>query len=165
MKKELSFKGREISLANVDEKYLKKSDYDRYLENIKFKGISMGNIHVRLLIKLNNSNQTIGYIMSYDYNKTDQHIKIDCDIDEEYRDKFLSEAIARFCDYLYTYFPIKKIYFEDCNINGYNTKELLEKINFRQEARLKEDTFYNNKYYDKNIFTLDVNDFFEVNYE
>ena len=52
MSKELFFIGQEISLINVDERNLRKIDYDRYIEKIKFKSISMSNIHVKLLIRL-----------------------------------------------------------------------------------------------------------------
>ena len=64
MSKELFFIGQEISLINVDERNLRKIDYDRYIEKIKFKSISMSNIHVKLLIKSNNSDQILGYIFS-----------------------------------------------------------------------------------------------------
>ena len=36
MSKELFFIGQEISLINVDERNLRKIDYDRYIEKIKF---------------------------------------------------------------------------------------------------------------------------------
>lgn len=162
MSKELSFIGREISLINVDERNLRKCDYDRYIEKIKFKSISMSNIHVKLLIKSNDSDQILGYIFSYDYNKIDQHIKIDCDLDEKYMNMFFEEIVLKFCNYLFTYFPIRKIYFEVCNIYENSITELLERISFKKEACLKEDTFYNNRYYDKEIFTLDDDEFFEV---
>ena len=160
MSKELFFIGQEISLINVDERNLRKIDYDRYIEKIK--SISMSNIHVKLLIKSNNSDQILGYIFSYDYNKIDQHIKIDCDLDEKYMNMFFEEIVLKFCNYLFTYFPIRKIYFEVCNIYENSITELLERISFKKEACLKEDTFYNNRYYDKEIFTLDDDEFFEV---
>ena len=122
----------------------------------------MSNIHVKLLIKSNNSDQILGYIFSYDYNKIDQHIKIDCDLDEKYMNMFFEEIVLKFCNYLFTYFPIRKIYFEVCNIYENSITELLERISFKKEACLKEDTFYNNRYYDKEIFTLDDDEFFEV---
>ena len=162
MSKELFFIGQEISLINVDERNLRKIDYDRYIEKIKFKSISMSNIHVKLLIKSNNSDQILGYIFSYDYNKIDQHIKIDCDLDEKYMNMFFEEIVLKFCNYLFTYFPIRKIYFEVCNIYENSITELLERISFKKEACLKEDTFYNNRYYDKEIFTLEDDEFFEV---
>lgn len=159
MSKKLSFIGREISLINVDERNLRKNDYDRYIEKIKFKSISMNNIHVKLLIKSNISDLILGYIFSYDYNKIDQHIKIDCDLDEKYMDMFFEKVVLKFCNYLFTYFPIRKIYFEVCNISEDNITELLEKIGFKKEACLKQDTFYNNRYLDKEIFTLDFEKF------
>lgn len=159
MSKKLSFIGREISLINVDERNLRKNDYDRYIEKIKFKSISMNNIHVKLLIKSNISDLILGYIFSYDYNKIDQHIKIDCDLDEKYMDMFFEKVVLKFCNYLFTYFPIRKIYFEVCNISEDNITELLEKIGFKKEACLKQDTFYNNRYLDKEIFTLDFENF------
>lgn len=157
----LSLKSKNVTLLNVEERNIKNSNYSFYLSKIKFKNIS--NIHIKLLIKSNNTGQIIGYILSYNYNKADGHVRIDCDIDNEYINEYCNEVISLFCNYLFVCFPIRKIYFEMFNNYEYNNMELLEKIGFKEEACLKEDTFYNNKYYDKYILTLDSNDFFEVN--
>lgn len=157
----LSLKGKNISLLNVEERNIKGRDYSLYLSKIRFKNIH--NIHIKLLIKSNDTGQIIGYILSYNYNRTDGHVRIDCDIHLKYMNEYTNEVLSLFCNYLYTCFPIRKIYFEIFNNFESNIIELLEKVGFEQEACLKEDTFYNNKYYDKYVFTLDVNNFFGVN--
>lgn len=157
----LSLKGKNISLLNVEERNIKRHDYSLYLSKIKFKNIH--NLHIKLLIKANNTGQIIGYILSYNYNRTDGHVRIYCDIDNKYMNEFFNEVLALFCNYLYTCFPIRKIYFEFFYDSESNIVDLLDKIGFEHEACLKEDTFYNNRYYDKYIFTLDSNVFFEVN--
>lgn len=154
----LSLKGENISLLNVEERNIKNRNYSLYLSRIKFKNIH--NIHIKLLIKSNNTGQIIGYILSYNYNKVDGHVRIDGDIEPKYMNEYFNEVLSLFCNYLYTCFPIRKIYFEIFNNLENNIIELLKEVGFKQEACLKEDTFYNNSYYNKYIFTLDVNDFF-----
>lgn len=156
----LSLKNTSISLLNVEERNIKNTNYSFYLSKIKFKNIN--NIHIKLLIKSNITGQFIGYILSYKHNKADGHIRIDFEIASEYINKYCGEVISLFCNYLYICFPIRKIYFEMYNHYENNFLQMLEKIGFKEEACLKEDTFFNNKYYDKHILSLDVNDFFEV---
>lgn len=159
MENKLSLRNNDISLINIEERNLGKLDYSSYMEKIKFKNIQ--NIHIKLLVKLNNSDEIIGYILSYNYNRTDGHIRIDCQIEEKYIEKYYKEIFKMFCNYLYTCFPIRKIYYEGCENIEKNILALLQNIKFRKEACLKKDTFYNNQYMDKYIFTLDIRDFYE----
>lgn len=157
----LSLKNNNISLLNIEERNIKNVNYSFYVSKIKFKKIN--NIHMQLLVKSNISGQIIGYILSYNYNKIDGHIRIYCYIDTEYIEGLYSEVISLFCNYLFVCFPIRKIYFELINNHEYNFIDFLQNIGFEKEACLKEDTFFNNQYYDKYILTLNSNIFFEVN--
>lgn len=60
------------------------------------------------------------------------------------------------------YHQIRKIYFEICTELDNKLIAQLKKVGFKKEACLVEDTFYNNMYCDKYIFSLDINVFFEV---
>jgi len=149
-----NLKEKNITLVNIEERNIKNKNYAFYISKMNFT-ISK-KIHIRLLIKLNLNGQIIGYISSYNYNKIDGHICITCEIDEKYISDCLKEALCLFCNYLFTCFPIRKIYFEACNTSENKFLDVLKSLNFKQEACLKGDTFYNNKYYDKYILTLDV---------
>ena len=155
----LSLKNVNISLINIDERNMRNQNCSLYISKIRYKNIK--NMHIKLLIQSNDSGQIIGYILSYNYNKIDGHIRIDIELDTMYTN-FLNDAISLFCNYLYTCFPIRKIYYEIfAEINNKTTLQL-KKIGFQKEACLKEDTFFNNSYCDKYIFSLDSNMFFEV---
>lgn len=155
----LSLKSVNISLINIDERNIPSQNYFSYISRIRFKNIR--NIHIKLLVQANNCGQIIGYICSYNYNKTDGHIRIDAELDSKYTDYF-NEALFLFCNYLYACFPIRKIYFEICTELDNKLIAQLKKVGFKKEACLVEDTFYNNMYCDKYIFSLDINVFFEV---
>lgn len=152
MRSEITLYSEDITLINIEERNLKSNNYSKYIFEIQNKGISK--IHVKLLIKLNFSDEIIGYILSYNYDITNGYIFLDYQLNEKYINKYLNTVIHLFCNYLYICFPIRKIYYELCVEKPENYIDFLNKSGFVQEACLKKDTFFNNNYLDKYIFSL-----------
>ena len=101
----------------------------------------------------------VGCIYSYKYNQTDGYLYTKIFIKNE-DDKIYTEAFDIFYNYLFTYFPIRKIYYEEYEYNKKNIRHLKD-FNFNLECCLKKYKFYSGEYYDKYIFTLFRKDFYE----
>ena len=82
---------------------------------------------------------------------------------EEQKEDVLIESCILLLNYLFTCFPIRKVYYQT---NDYLLEKLsikiLKKLNFKLEANLKNDVFYDGRYCNKYILALSKNEYKEV---
>lgn len=145
----LSLEGQFIKLVPYEEYSSKYSTYS----NKKLK-----NIHAELVIKSIASEQTLGHIYSYEYNQIDSYLSVGINIDDNTESSIILEACNMFFNYIFTCFPIRKIYYEGNNYN-LNIMKNFKKMGFKLEANLIKDYFFNGDYCDKYILALYSKDF------
>ena len=96
----------------------------------------------------------IGFINSFDYNANDGYLNIAIFITQKYRKTvFTLETGIIFLNYLFSTYPIRKIY---CTVFDYNIDSLkfLKKAGFLLEGELKKHKYFNGEYHDMKIFVL-----------
>lgn len=136
--------------CNLGQKYLWNDDctlydFDSFCQN--FTKALHGRIHTYLLIKDSTKSNAIGFIYSYNYSVADGLIFITINILPEYQNKLYgAEAGVKFVNYLFKYFPIRKIYFDVFEYND-KSNDLLTSMGFKLEGEFKEHKFYNGNYY------------------
>lgn len=170
---DLSLKGKLITLSPLDVQYFENiykwilNNDIEFLGNVKikqksdvYKILSDTKFHIQLLMKSSNTGTVIGYICSYNFSKLDGYTYIKTFIESNEQEPETIEAYNMFINYLYTCFPIRKIYVEICSQNSKSLQEF-KKLGFKLEATLKNDTFFNGKYFDKNILALYKKDFYK----
>ena len=131
------------------------AEYNNYFIHFNTK---LKNIHTELVIQSMTNEQVLGYIYSYDYNKIDDYLFMGIDFNDDYNSSIILEACNIFFNYIFTCFPIRKMYYEG---NSYNMKIMkdFKEIGFKLEANLKKDYFFNGDYCDKYILALYSKDF------
>lgn len=157
-------KGKYIELIPYDEKYIDYI-YNKIVIDViegmeRFKMTQKKDLYeflnnkrkdIKVFIKKISSQEIIGYITSYNYNKIDSYIYITSILEND--EKFNKEAITLFITHLFKYFPIRKIYCEIAD-NHLNKVKLFNELGFKNEACLEKDVFFNGSYYNKNILSL-----------
>ena len=109
--------------------------------------------HTFLLVIDVNSSRPIGLIYSYNYEQESGIIYMNVFLQEkDYNENFEYSSIKLFCNYLFTYYSIRKIYF---STNDNEKVRTLSKIGFIMVGKLKEHTFNKGKYVD--VFFLELN--------
>ncbi|MBI1925137.1 GNAT family N-acetyltransferase [Candidatus Poribacteria bacterium] len=96
----------------------------------------------------------VGFIYSYDLNLTDGFLFITIFMDPSSRGKgFGAKAGILFADYLFAYYPMRKIY---CDVFDYNHESLsaIRKAGFEVEGAFKEHRFYGGTYHTLYRFAL-----------
>ena len=96
----------------------------------------------------------IGFIYSYDYNLQNNYFYIAiCIEDKERNATFGAEAGIIFLNYLFNYYPIRKVY---CTVYEYNKQSMkfLQNAGFKIEGILKEHRYFNGKYHNMNILAF-----------
>lgn len=105
-----------------------------------------GYYHVFLII-LNSEDKPVGFVYSYDVNFADGFAFITVFLEPSSRKKGLgAKAVMLFCDYLFAYFHLRKIY---CDVFEYNTESLsgLKGAGFEIEGTFKKHRFFRGEYY------------------
>ena len=143
--KNLSLTGEFIKLSPTD-------DEDNELKNV----------HIRCAIKDIKNEKMIGFLNSYQYNKIDNYAYFSLQTYKNVNGSIIFEASNMFFNYLFTCFPVRKIYFEG-NCYCIDIMKELKKIGFKIEANLKKDCFIHGEYCDRYILALYKNDFCEGN--
>lgn len=106
------------------------------------------------------SNVPVGYVHNYDFSLQDGNCKIVVYIDEPYRNTGLGGYCAiQYMDYLFLKYPLKKIY---VTIYAYNRESLTsnQKAGFLKEGVLKKYRYYNGKFHDLHILSMDRKRFY-----
>lgn len=149
---------------NVDEMYLWTASRDilteSQLEDIFINRLSQY-YHVYLLI-YNENNDCCGLIYSYDYNVLDGFTYTTIYLQKEFRNQGVAQKSGMlFFDYLFTYYPIRKIY---CDVIAYNehSRHFLQKSGMAIEGELKQHKFYAGKYYDVIKFSMFRENFYKI---
>lgn len=118
--------------------------------------------HDFMIIIDNNTALPIGFIYTYNFNRQNDYIYFSIYLEEKNR-KNINVATAGiiFFNYIFKYFPIRKIY---CSVFDYNSvsEKVLKNAGFQLEGQLKEYRYYNRKYHDMNIYALFREDFYEL---
>lgn len=124
-------------------KLKEKKDLDNFLNN--------SNVFIKMFAINKENNNIVGYIAGYNYNKIDAYIYFTTILGMNREEN--NEILNLFINYMFSYFPIRKIY---CEAYEKDEKkiDILKDYGFIVEANLKEDTFFDGKYYDKYILTL-----------
>lgn len=124
-------------------KLKEKKDLDNFLNN--------PNIFIKMFAVNKENNNTVGYVTGYNYNKIDEYIYFTIILGMKREEN--NEILKLFVNYMFSYFPIRKIYCEAYEIEKEKIK-ILKDYGFIIEAKLREDTFFDGKHYDKYILTL-----------
>lgn len=148
---------------NVDEMYLWTATRDILSEN-QLEQAFIQNLskqyHTYLLI-YNNEDTCCGLIYSYEYNFLDGYTFVSIYIKPKFRKhKVAFEGGMLFFDYLFTYFPIRKIY---CDVLAYNaeSRHFMEKTGLTLEGELHDHKFYAGKYHNLLKFSMFREAFYE----
>lgn len=105
-----------------------------------------GYYHVFLLI-INHEDKPIGFIYSYDANAVDGFAFVTTFLEPESRRLGLgAKAGLLFYDYLFAYYPLRKIY---CDVFEYNDESLsaLKHAGFEIEGKFREHRFFQGKHH------------------
>lgn len=153
---DLSLIGKEVFLENEENKEIQKKAYNIY----NYEENTHKNIQMQMIIKNKCNENIIGQICSYNYNKIDGYTYIDINMDDNGKKEFYIETCQMFFNYIFTCFPIRKLYFE-----GYKYElekmRILKEIGFEIEGNLKQHNFFCGKYYDKYILSINRKDFYK----
>lgn len=158
----LDLKGKYVKLIPYDEQYI---DYlYMHLTTNKIEGFEecelkqkndlykfMNNSNAKVFIKDISNDKVIGYISGYNYNKVDGYIYIASILEQ--KNDFSKEALNLFINYLFKCFPIRKIYCEVYE-NNQNKIDIFNTMGFIEEASLKDDMFFDGRYYNKSVLAL-----------
>ena len=116
-----------------------------------------------IMIAMDNTNsKPIGFVYSYNYNIYNEYLYITLYIRTKERNSILgAEVGAIFLDYLFKYYPIRKIY---CSLFDYNnsSKKVLKTAGFQLEGCLKQYRYFNREYHDMSIYALFRNEFYNL---
>lgn len=102
--------------------------------------------HVFLVI-LNSHDKPIGFIYSYDVNLVDGFVFVTTFLEPSSRKSGMgAKAGLLFCDYLFSYYPLGKVY---CDVFEYNQDSLLalKTAGFLVEGTFKRHRFFRGRYY------------------
>ncbi len=85
----------------------------------------------------------IGFALAYDYMKNDSHMKITVYIKPKFQSRFYGLfAAAKFMDYLFRFYNVRKIFTEVFAFNSVSLK-IHDALGLTKEACLKEYKYYN----------------------
>lgn len=119
-----------------------------------FSGFIRNYVHVLMMIQPRSSAQPIGVVYSYKSDYFNGHAYLCAFIDRAHRGTFIgAEATLLFVDYLFAYFPFRKLYGE---VYGHNAESLnnLIKGGWIEEGRLKNHIWRAGEYRDLLIFAM-----------
>lgn len=104
------------------------------------------------------SSQPIGIVYSYDQKIPDGHCKMAVYIAPEWRCGFGAMAAVQMLDYLFRYYPLRRIF---CDIYSYNQQSLSSTLQcgFEKIGRMKEYRYYNGSYHDLVLLTISRENF------
>ena len=103
---------------------------------------------------IQDDDQSVGFIYAYDYHSLDRTAKMSVYILPDYRDIGIGAlATIQFLDRMFTEYNLKKIY---SFVYGFNQKSYACNVDagFVQEGCLKEDKYFNGKFFDMYIFAM-----------
>lgn len=148
-----------MNSLSLEGQFVKLVAYDEYTNNdYIYSNTKLKNVHTELIIKSIASEQPLGHIYSYEYNQIDGYLSVGIHIDDNSDSSIILESCNMFFNYIFTCFPIRKIYYEGNNYN-INIMKNFKKMGFKLEANLIKDYFFNGNYCDKYILALYQKDF------
>ena len=101
----------------------------------------------------------LGFAYAYDFSSLEGHTKITVAVKKEYINSGLGSLITtKFLEYLFKRYTLRKVYM---NVYDYNNNSInaLKSLGIKEESRLKEYHYYNNKYHDLVTFSIDKNQY------
>ena len=119
--------------------------------------------HVYFIILDKKSKLPVGFVYSYNFNRSDGLLYETIYICPKYQSRgYGAEAGLLFSNYLFCFFPIRKIY---CDVYGYNSKsqQLLKGVGFKLEGQLREHRYFNGAYHDMYRFATFRDEFYKNN--
>lgn len=117
--------------------------------------------HMFMMVHLQGNEPPVGFVFSYNFNRTDGFLHTSVYIEPKNRDCLVGgEAGAVFYDYLFTHFPLRKIY---ANVFGYNvtSHDLLLSAGFVLEGDMKRHHYYAGEYHSMLTLALYRDEFYE----
>lgn len=104
--------------------------------------------------------QPIGIIYSYDQKLLDGHCKVGVYVVPQWRNGPGALAAVQMLDYLFCYYPLRRIY---CEIYSYNRQSLSSTLQcgFEETGRLKEYRYHAGQYHDLVILTISREQFLD----
>ncbi len=118
------------------------------------------NLHIFLIV-LNQQREPIGFVYSYDANLVDGFVFATMYLEPASRGISLGAKVGMvFSDYLFAYFPLRKIY---CEVYEYNlkSKSALEHAGFELEGAFKAHRFFRGKFHTLYRYALYRESFYE----
>jgi RimJ/RimL family protein N-acetyltransferase len=104
--------------------------------------------NVLLLIVHKRTGELLGFLQTYSPNAIDGHVSYLVYLAPSQRQTGIgAEACYLMMDYLFTYYPYRKIYAESYEFNS-ESRRMIENAGFVQEAHFKEHVWYDDRYWD-----------------
>lgn len=108
------------------------------------------------------TNLPIGFIYTYNFNRQNDYIFFAIYLEKKSRNN-MNVAVTSmiFFNYIFKYYPIRKIY---CSLFDYNniSKKVLKTAGFQLEGCLKQYRYFNREYHDMSIYALFRNEFYNL---
>lgn len=101
----------------------------------------------------------IGFAYTYEFHPLDGHTKMTVAIKKEYISSGVGCLIAiKFLNYLFKNYSLRKVYM---NVYDYNNNSInaIKSIGLKEESRLKEYHYYDNKFCDVVIFSISKSEY------
>lgn len=104
--------------------------------------------------------QPIGMVYSYDQKLRDGHCKVAVYVAPQWRNGPGAMAAIRMLDYLFCYYPFRRVY---CEIYSYNSRSLSNTLQcgFEETGRLKEYRYHAGRYHDLVLLTISREQFLD----
>jgi RimJ/RimL family protein N-acetyltransferase len=126
-----------------------------------FGGFLRSYIHIIMMIEAPSSDSSIGMIYSYKPDYLNGHVFLCAYLKAKCRQHFYgAEAGLLFIDYLFSYFPFRKLYGEVYEHNTHSLNNLV-KGGWIEEGRLRKHRWHLNNYEDMLILALYREDFYD----
>ena len=104
----------------------------------------------------------VGYVASYNYCPNDGVINFLVFVDKEHRGSAYGGAIAaKFIDFLFSYYSLRKVYSDVYEYNEASCKANLA-FGLEEETRLKEYRYKDGRYWDVVYFVMDREKFYKI---
>lgn len=108
------------------------------------------------------TNLPIGFIYTYNFNRQNDYIFFAIYLEKRARTNMnIAVTSMIFFNYIFKYYPIRKIY---CSLFDYNSisKKVLKTAGFQLEGCLKQYRYFNREYHDMSIYALFRNEFYNL---
>lgn len=154
LSRDLSFIFRIMTNYKESSLFLRRVDINSFEQFESWFAAELKHFYNRFYMVQNQKGENMGFVFSYDYSPLDRHAHFSIYICPEYRNLGVGpEASILFADILFTQLDLQRLY---SSVYEYNEPSLLcnQNARFPLEGRLKENRYYEGKFWDLFIFAI-----------